>query len=32
MYRDARIWSFAQGTPQMMKFIISRDLFGNYEM
>jgi len=32
MYRDARIWSFAQGTHQMMKFIISRDLFGDYQM
>ena len=31
-YRDARIWSFAQGTPQMMKFIITRDLFGKYKM
>jgi len=32
MYRDARIWSFAQGTPEMMDYIISRDLFGKYEM
>jgi butyryl-CoA dehydrogenase len=31
-YRDARIWSFAQGTPQIMKFIITRDLFGKYKM
>jgi len=31
-YRDARIWSFAQGTPQIMRFIISRDLFGKYSM
>jgi alkylation response protein AidB-like acyl-CoA dehydrogenase len=31
-YRDARIWAFAQGTPQMMDFLISRDLFGKYEM
>jgi butyryl-CoA dehydrogenase len=31
-YRDARIWSFAQGTPQVMKFIITRDLFGKYRM
>jgi acyl-CoA dehydrogenase len=32
MYRDARIWSFAQGTPQIMDYIISRDLFGKYNM
>lgn len=32
LYRDARIWSFAQGTEQVMKFIISRDLFGKYSM
>ena len=32
LYRDARIWSFAQGATQMMKFIITRDLFGKYEM
>jgi alkylation response protein AidB-like acyl-CoA dehydrogenase len=31
-YRDARIWAFAQGTPQIMDYIISRDLFGKYEM
>jgi alkylation response protein AidB-like acyl-CoA dehydrogenase len=31
-YRDARIWAFAQGSPQMMDFIISRELFGKYEM
>jgi acyl-CoA dehydrogenase len=31
-YRDARIWTFAQGTPQIMEYIISRDLFGKYEM
>ena len=31
-YRDARIWSFAQGTPEIMKFIVTRDLFGKYEM
>ncbi len=31
-YRDARIWSFAQGTPEMMKFIITRELFGKYKM
>jgi butyryl-CoA dehydrogenase len=31
-YRDARIWSFAQGTPEMMDYLISRDLFGKYEM
>lgn len=31
-YRDARIWSFAQGTPEIMDYIISRDLFGKYEM
>lgn len=32
LYRDARIWVFAQGTLQIMKFIITRDLFGSYEM
>jgi alkylation response protein AidB-like acyl-CoA dehydrogenase len=32
LYRDARIWSFAQGTPQIMDYIISRDLFGRYDM
>jgi butyryl-CoA dehydrogenase len=32
LYRDARIWSFAQGSLQMMDYIISRDLFGKYEM
>ncbi len=32
LYRDARIWSFAQGTHHIMKFIISRDLFGEYSM
>jgi len=32
LYRDARIWSFAQGTTQMMDYIITRDLFGKYEM
>ena len=26
-YRDAKIWSFAQGTPEIMKLIIARDLF-----
>jgi alkylation response protein AidB-like acyl-CoA dehydrogenase len=31
-YRDAKIWSFAQGSPQIMDYIISRDLFGKYEM
>jgi alkylation response protein AidB-like acyl-CoA dehydrogenase len=31
-YRDARIWSFAQGTPEMMDYLISRELFGKYEM
>jgi short/branched chain acyl-CoA dehydrogenase len=31
-YRDARIWSFAQGSTQIMDYIISRDLFGKYEM
>lgn len=31
-YRDARVWSFAQGTPQIMKFIVTRDLFGKYSM
>ncbi len=31
-YRDARIWAFAQGTPQIMDYIITRDLFGKYEM
>lgn len=31
-YRDARTWSFAQGTPQIMDYIISRDLFGRYSM
>jgi alkylation response protein AidB-like acyl-CoA dehydrogenase len=32
LYRDARIWSFAQGSTQIMDYIISRDLFGKYEM
>jgi len=32
LYRDARIWSFAQGSMQIMDYIISRDLFGKYEM
>ena len=32
LYRDARIWSFAQGTSQIMKFIISRDVFGKQRM
>jgi len=31
-YRDARIWSFAQGTPEMMDYLISRDLFGKYDL
>jgi acyl-CoA dehydrogenase len=31
-YRDAKIWSFAQGSPQMMDYIISRELFGKYNM
>lgn len=31
-YRDARIWSFAQGTPEMMDYLISRELFGKYEI
>lgn len=31
-YRDARIWAFAQGTAQIMKFIINRELFGKYNM
>jgi alkylation response protein AidB-like acyl-CoA dehydrogenase len=31
-YRDAKIWSFAQGSIEMMDYIISRDLFGKYEM
>jgi alkylation response protein AidB-like acyl-CoA dehydrogenase len=31
-YRDARIWSFAQGTPEMMDYLISRELFGKFEM
>ena len=31
-YRDARIWSFAQGSTQIMDYIITRDLFGKYEM
>ncbi len=31
-YRDARIWAFAQGSPQIMDYIISRDLFGKYSM
>jgi alkylation response protein AidB-like acyl-CoA dehydrogenase len=32
LYRDAKIWSFAQGSTQMMEYIISRELFGKYEM
>ena len=32
LYRDAKIWSFAQGSPQIMDYIISRELFGKYEM
>ncbi|MBN1190040.1 MAG: acyl-CoA dehydrogenase family protein [Dehalococcoidales bacterium] len=32
LYRDARIWSFAQGSMQIMDYIISRDLFGKYDM
>ncbi len=32
LYRDARIWSFAQGTSQIMKYIITRELFGKYDM
>jgi alkylation response protein AidB-like acyl-CoA dehydrogenase len=32
LYRDARIWSFAQGSAQIMDYIITRDLFGKYEM
>jgi alkylation response protein AidB-like acyl-CoA dehydrogenase len=31
-YRDARIWAFAQGSPQIMDYIISRELFGKYSM
>jgi alkylation response protein AidB-like acyl-CoA dehydrogenase len=31
-YRDAKIWSFAQGSSQIMDYIISRELFGRYEM
>jgi butyryl-CoA dehydrogenase len=31
-YRDAKIWSFAQGSPEMMDYIITRELFGKYEM
>ena len=31
-YRDAKIWSFAQGSPEIMDYIIARDLFGKYEM
>jgi alkylation response protein AidB-like acyl-CoA dehydrogenase len=32
LYRDAKIWSFAQGSTQIMDYIISRELFGKYEM
>ena len=31
-YRDARIWSFAQGTPEMMDYLITRELFGKYDL
>jgi alkylation response protein AidB-like acyl-CoA dehydrogenase len=31
-YRDAKIWSFAQGSPQIMDYIISRGPFRKYEM